>query len=111
LEVGKTEKFDFNATFTDMKANTKNTSKVHCVSKVTGEEKRRVEGKSYDVFIIENVGSYPNLLNGAPMTFGGSGAYAPKLGWWIERDFKSTQRGVTTSEVKWTITKIELPDS
>jgi hypothetical protein len=103
LEVGKSQKFDVAASYTNIQANTKDTTKMRCVSKVVGVGTRVVDGTSFDVFVVENVAEYNMRLNGAPATFGISGVYAPKLGWWVERTFKETQRGVVTNKRTWVL--------
>jgi hypothetical protein len=110
LEVGKNQKFNLDSTFTDIKANTKHVTKMHCISKVVGKETRDIDGKTFDVFVIQNVAEYNGLANGAPLTFGVSGVFAPKLGYWVEKTTLETQRGVVTNKVKFTLQHFSRQD-
>jgi hypothetical protein len=103
LEVEQSDRFDVIATITDIKANTKNTLKMHCISKVVGKETRVIDGTSLDVFLIEDVADYNVLVNGAPATYEISGAYAPTVGWWVSKAIKETQRGIVTNKVTFTL--------
>jgi len=107
LAIGRVEKFNHSGIFIKDGAN--NSRNFLCERKTTGKKTISVMGKLLDGWVIENTHT-SKWNNGDNSEYRWIGTFSEEIGAWLEISITEKIEGRTTINLKWELSKYEIPE-
>ena len=107
LKIGGYEKFNYSGTYIKDGAN--NNRNFLCERKTLNKKFVIISGKSYEGWIVENTNS-SKWNNGDNSVYKWVGTFSEEIGTWLEISITEKIEGRTTINLKWELSKYEIPE-